>query len=113
MLPKVNRLKKERDFQSLFRKGKGFKEGFLILKKRKNSLNYSRFGFIVGMKVSKKANLRNKIKRRLRYLVHKRLPEIKRGIDVILIAQPGLENKNFTEIETTINRIFGKAKITK
>jgi len=113
MLPKVNRLKKEKDFQSVFKKGKGFREDFLILKKGGNSLERSRFGFIVGLKISKKAILRNKIKRRLRYLVHERLSKIKKGLDVILIAQPGLENKDFTETKTAIDRIFDKAKITK
>ena len=113
MLPKVNRLKKEKDFQSVFKKGEGVKEDFLILKKGKNSLECSRFGFVVGINISKKATLRNKIKRRLRYLVHKRLPKIKKGLDVILIAQPGLEDKDFIEIEKAIDRIFDKTKIIK
>lgn len=111
MLAKKNRLKKRKDFESVFRKGKGFKENFLVLKKSRNNLDFSRFGFIVGGKVSKKATVRNKIKRRLRELVQTKLPKIKKGFDFILIAKEGLANKDFKEMEETIDKLFNKAKI--
>jgi len=111
MLAKINRLKKRKDFELIFKKGKKFKEDFLVLKIIKNNLNQSRFGFIVGKKISKKATLRNKIKRRLRGLVRIKLGKIKKGFDVILIAKEGLENKDFWEIEEIINKLFNKAKI--
>ena len=111
MLPKINRLKKKKDLEKVFKKGKGVKEGLLILKTVKNNLNNSRFGFVVSRKVSKKASLRNKVKRRLRDLVKERLKKIKRGKDNLLIALPGLERKSFKEIEETINKLFKKAKI--
>ncbi|MBZ9578256.1 ribonuclease P protein component [Patescibacteria group bacterium] len=111
MLVKINRLKKKKDFELIFKKGKGFKEDFLVLKMIRNNLKQNRFGFIVGGKISKKASLRNKIKRRLRELVRIKLKKIKKGFDVILIAQPGLENKDFWDIEEVISKLFSKAKI--
>lgn len=111
MLAKINRLKKRKDFKLVFKKGKGFKEDFLVLKRIKNNLKRTRFGFIVGRKISKKATTRNKIKRRLRGLVRIRLGKVKTGFDVVLIAQPGLENKDFWEIEEIISKLFNKAKI--
>ncbi len=111
MLAKINRLKKRKDFDLVFKKGKGFKEDFLVLKMIKNNLNQTRFGFIVGGKISKKATLRNRIKRRLRELIRIRLKRIKKGFDLILIAQTGLESKDFWEIEEIINKLFSKAKI--
>lgn len=113
MLPKTNRLTKKKDLERVFRKGEGVKEGLLILKTVKNNLDNSRFGFVVSRKVSKKANLRNKIKRRLRDLVKGKLKKIKEGRDALLIALPGLERKGFKEIEETINKLFKKAKIMK
>jgi ribonuclease P protein component len=111
VLPKQNRLKKKKDFERVLKEGKGFKEDFLFLKILKNNLEFSRFGFIVSQKVSKKATVRNKIKRRLREIVRLRLKRIKRGIDGVLIALWGLENKSFKEMEETINKIFKRAKI--
>ncbi|KPJ54678.1 hypothetical protein AMJ47_03885 [Parcubacteria bacterium DG_72] len=111
MLSNTNRLKKEKDFDQVFKKGKGFKEDFLFLKLAKNNLKATRFGFVVSQKVSKKAFLRNKIKRRLRELAKKKLAKIKKGFDVILIVNRGLKDKDFNETERMINKLFKKAKL--
>lgn len=113
MLPKQNRLKKKKDFERVFKEGQGFKEDFLFLKVVKNNLKISRLGFVVSKNFSKKATLRNKIKRRLRELVRINLSKIKKGIDGALVAQPGLETKDFWEIEEVINKLFTKAGILK
>lgn len=113
MLPKPNRLKKKKDFEKIFRKGKGFKEGFLFLKALTNNLKFSRFGIVVGKEVSRKATLRNKIKRQIREIVRAKLAKLKTGIDVILIALSGIETKDFLEIEKTIDKLFKKAKLLK
>ena len=113
MLSKENRLKKKKDFERVFKLGKGCQEGFLFLKATKNNLEASRFGFIVSQKISKKAVVRNKVKRRLRAIIRKNLPRIKKGLDIVLITRPGVENENFKSIEKNIDRIFTKAKILK
>ena len=109
MLPPINRLRKEKDFEKLFKKGKSFRNNFLILKIAQNNLKESRFGFIISKKVSKKAILRNKIKRRLRDIIRQNIKDIKKGIDVVLIILPGLEKKNFLEIKEILNTLFKKA----
>ena len=111
MLPPKNRLKKKTDFKRIFKEGKGFKEDFLILKTKNNNLNYSRFGFIVGKNFSKKATLRNEIKRKLRELIRIRMPEIKKGMDTVLIVTPGLGNKDFWEIREILNKLLKKARL--
>lgn len=111
MLPKENRLKKEREFKEVFREGSGVKDGFLFLKFKKNKLDKTKFGFIVSRKVSKKAVVRNKVKRRLREMVRKRLPRIVPGIEGVLMTRPGIEEKNFAEVEESLDRLFRKAKI--
>ncbi len=113
MLRKINRLKKTKDIERVFKKGKGLKEDFLILKTLKNDLNKTRFSFIVSQKVSKKATVRNKIKRRLRDLVKRKLNIIRKHTDNLLIAIPGLEIKNFKEIELTVEKLFKRAGLIK
>ena len=112
MLPKINRLKQKKDFERVSKKGRSFKEDFLVLRIVSNNLKINRFGFVVSQKISKLASQRNKIKRRLRELVKSKLPKLKKGIDGILIACPGLETKDFWEMEESINKLFKKAKIT-
>lgn len=111
MLPKKNRLKKKKDFEKVLKKGKGFKEDFLILKVKKNRLKELRFGFIVSQKVSKKAVVRNKIKRRFREVVKERIKRINKKVDIILIALPGAKAKDFQETKITIEKLFKKAGI--
>ena len=111
MLPRVNRLKKKKDFERVFKRGKGFKEDFLFLKIISNNLKASRFGFVVGKKISKKAILRNKIKRILREQVRTKLPKIKTGFDGVLVVVNSLPAKDFKEIAEVVNKLFKKAKL--
>jgi len=111
MLTKTNRLRKEKDFEKLFKKGKSFKNGFLILKIVENDSKESRFGFIVSQKVSKTATLRNKVKRRLRDIIQQNVANIKKGTDVALIALPGLEKKSFLETKESLNVLLKKANL--
>ncbi len=111
MLPKRSCLKKKKDFDNLFKKSRRFKEDFLLLQVVNNNLKISRFGFIVSKKVFKKAVLRNQTKRRLREIVRFKMPQIKKGIDVVLIIIPGFKIKGFWEMEEIIDKIFIKAKI--
>ena len=65
MLPKINRIKKKKDFEIIFKKGASFRNNLFTLRFLKNSLGINRFGFVVSQKVSKKAVVRNKVRRRL------------------------------------------------
>lgn len=109
MLPRINRLKKKKEIERTFQRGRGFKEDPLFLKVSKNNLTISRFVFIVGRKAAKKAVTRNKIKRRLRELAKKRLPEIRPGFDVAMVVLPGAENKDFSQLQTVVNKLLKKA----
>lgn len=60
---KKNRLKKKRDFENIFKKGKSVNGSFLFIKYKKNQLGWPRFGFVVSAKVAAKAIERNKIRR--------------------------------------------------
>lgn len=114
MLPKKNRLKKKKDFEQLYRRGKGFKQDFLFLKVNQNNLKDSRIGIVVGLKATKKAVERNLIKRRLREGVRKRLPEIKPGLDIMIVGLTGVSEKiSFQDIKQTLDKLLVKSKIVK
>jgi len=113
MLPKENRLKKKKDFESVFKNGHGCKEGCLYLKIAKNNLEPSRFAFVIGTKFSKSAVKRNKIKRWLRELVRVNLQVIERGLDCVVVVLPGFKAENFQEAEDLVGKLFKKAGIIK
>ncbi|OGZ63022.1 MAG: ribonuclease P protein component [Candidatus Staskawiczbacteria bacterium RIFCSPLOWO2_01_FULL_37_25b] len=111
MLSEIQKINKKKDFDEIFKKGKIFKGGFLILKIIKNNSGKSRFAFIVSQKVSKKAVIRNKIRRRLAQIIRLNLQNIKVGADIVLIALPGIEKENFLNIQKILNNLLAKAKI--
>ncbi len=111
MLSTKNRLRRKKDIEKVLKEGNGFYKDFLVLKARKNKERESRFGFIVSQKVSKKAVIRNRIKRRFREVVKGMIKKTNKNTDIILIALPGTETKNFEEIKLTIEKLFKKANI--
>lgn len=113
MLPKANRLKKKKDFERVFKEGKGFREDFLFFKIAKNNSGINRFAFIVGKKLSRKATVRNKMRRCLSALVRQKLKNLKSGHDAIFLVFPGAEKREFLEIGKTIDNLFAKAKLLK
>lgn len=112
MLPKINRLTKKKDFDSIFKKGKSLKIDFLVFKILKNDLKESRFGFVVSKTISKKAVIRNKVKRRLREAVFKGLKNQVTGAskssDVVIITLPGIEKREFLQIQEVITKFLSK-----
>jgi ribonuclease P protein component len=113
MLPKNNRLKKEKDFERVLKSGKSTREGNLLLREADNNEGRMRFGISISKKVSSKASSRNKIKRQISSLLKSVPGRTENGKDVLLIALPGLEKKDFLAIKENLEKIFIKAKIAK
>ncbi|MBI2038522.1 MAG: ribonuclease P protein component [Candidatus Nealsonbacteria bacterium] len=111
MLPKKYRLKKSKDISGVLKFGRINREGFLILKIRENNLNIPRFAFLISLKISKKATVRNRLKRKLSEFVRINLPVIKKNVDAVLIVASDFSKIDKKEAEELINRIFIKAKI--
>ena len=111
MLPKLNRLTKKKDFDGVFKNGKSIKSDFLLCKAVKNNLEKSRFGFVVSKKISLKATVRNKIKRRLRKAVAGIMQQVKNPVDMVIVTLPGIEKKEYLEIEKVIKDSFKKLNV--
>ncbi|MAG45007.1 ribonuclease P protein component [bacterium] len=108
MFAKKHRLTKQKDFEKVFKTGRLIFGRFLFLKILKNSLKYSRFAFIVSNKISKKAIIRNKIKRRMRAIVKKHFNEIKLEYDIIIIAKSGIETLGYEDLDNAIYSLIRK-----
>lgn len=109
MLPKKHRLLAEKDFSRLFKTGRVFSGRDLGLKAGKNGLGVTRVGFAVGVKTAKRAVDRNRLKRRLREIVRKRLPDIVPGHDLIFLARIGAVKLSFLELEEAVSALLSRA----
>lgn len=109
MSNKTNKISKKKDFDNIFKKGKSAKGVFLILRFIKNDLETNRFAFIVSKKVSLKAVIRNKIRRRLSESIKEFKKISGKGIDAVFVALPKIKDKSFLEIKEEINILLSKA----
>ncbi|NQV88892.1 MAG: ribonuclease P protein component [Parcubacteria group bacterium] len=111
MLPQKHRLKLDKDIKTLYAKGRSVFGMYVGVKLMKNNLEVSRFAVAAGLKVSKKAVDRNRIKRQVRAIVHEHLSEIATGYDVLLIVRKEALEKKTAELEVELMKTFRKAKL--
>jgi len=111
MLPKIKRIKKEKDFEAISKNSKSFRSNLFIFKIMKNNLGINRFGFVVSKKISLKATIRNKIRRRLTETIKAKVLDMVTGIDLLIIALPGIEKKEFLETKEAVSNALIKSGI--
>ncbi|OIP23169.1 ribonuclease P protein component [bacterium CG_4_10_14_0_2_um_filter_33_32] len=111
MLSQENRLKKEKDFQRVYKGGK-INSPFFSLRYQHSKLKKIRVGVVVGRKVSAKSVERNQLKRRIRELVREILPDIKNNLDIVLTANPSSKALNFQDMRQEIANLFKRAGLT-
>ncbi len=109
LLPKQNRLNIRCGFVALKKTGRMINSNSFGLLYSKGDGVHSRFNFIVSTKISKKAVERNLIKRRLREIVRKILPEFeKRHIQGVFLVKKPAQNKTYEELKIEVDNIINK-----
>ncbi|MBD2138953.1 ribonuclease P protein component [Anabaena sp. FACHB-1237] len=101
-LPKAYRLKSRQDFQAVFREGIRRHSSHFTMRALKpvisqnpsldtvlaTALTPTKFGISISTKVSKRAVIRNKIKRQITAALHRLLPKIAPGWRIVLVVKP-------------------------
>jgi len=111
MLPKKYRLIENKDFKRVAKDGRGIYAKEIGIKYLKNNKNYSCFGIVVSLKVSKKAVVRNKIKRRIRAIIFGQLKTIKPGYDIIILTKPEIKELDYWSLKKKIESLLGRARL--
>ena len=113
MLPSENRLRLQKDFKYIFKKGRTVNSSALLIKTVKKQAPKNRFGIIISNKISKKAVERNKIRRRIKSWINKNQTKIKKGFDIIIITKKSIVDYSYLETEQDLLKIFKKAGLIK
>ncbi|MFH1142766.1 MAG: ribonuclease P protein component [Candidatus Uhrbacteria bacterium] len=112
MLPQENRLKQDKDFRALFsNKTKGTYGTYVGAKWKKNSLNVVRAAVVVGTKVSKKAVIRNHLRRQIREILRLNLAKLKPGHDLVLIVKKEAMVQEHKTLEKDVLFLLKKAQL--
>lgn len=118
MLPKAERLQKNKDFEFVFKLKNSVATPTIILYVELNDNSEDvvlpKVGFVVGKKVHRHSTERNKVKRRMREayrMLRKSDPELIQNFKtLIFIARPLVFGKNYDEIDKSIKDNLFKAQ---
>ncbi len=110
MLPKIYRVRKNREFREIYQDSRSLAAKNIVLFYRQRKDNQLKIGFSVSKK-NGKAHERNLIKRRLRALAQDNLPHIKAGYDLIFLARMPIKKASFQEIGRDMNYLLKKSGV--
>jgi len=93
MLPFKNRLTRKKDHEKVQKFGSFVSAKNVAIKFMENGTRDTRVGIIVGLKYSKKAIERNQVKKEIRSIIQPELKNIKKGLDIVIMARKREEEK--------------------
>lgn len=108
---KLETLKKNYEFQFVFRKGNRFGAKYFTLIVAPCRKKFSKFGFVISKKIGK-AFLRNKRRRQFKEIVRSLLDNIKVN-QYVFVARENIEFVDFEELKKDIFTVFQKNKFFK
>ncbi len=109
VLPKAERLRREKDLQTVLRTGRRVRHPLLNLYFLQRTEERRLAGFVVGRRVSNKAALRNKVRRRLREAYRLRRRQVKSNVWLIFVAQPPAGKADFHQIAAAVEQSLRQA----
>ena len=111
MLSSPHRLAKDREIKRVLVRGKSFFSPLFRVRLLSNGLERSRFAIVISSKVSKRATVRNLIRRRLTEIIRLNLATIKPGYDVMVTVSNRALPADYQQLETQLLADFKKAKV--
>ncbi len=99
MLNKQNKIQKKKEVENVFKNGKSSFDKILGVKVLKTENKITRFVIVVSTKISKKAVVRNRLKRQLSEVARLNLIKLKPGTEFFIIAMPEIAQLNYHDIE--------------
>lgn len=94
-------LKKNKDFQLTYKKGKSYANRYLVMYVRENGTSGNRLGLSVSKKVGNSV-VRHRVTRLLRESYRLQEEHFRRGYDIIIIARASAKDKSYQEIESAV-----------
>lgn len=105
---KEERIRKNIEFRTVYRKGKSFSNQLLVLYIYKNHKDLNRVGISVSKKVGKSV-VRSRVKRLISETYRINKDDLKKGYDLVFIARTASNDKSFKEIDKALKNLLKKA----
>ncbi|MBE9128492.1 MULTISPECIES: ribonuclease P protein component [unclassified Coleofasciculus] len=127
MLPQLNRLKHWRDFQAVYQKGIRRSGRHLTLRGLRQPVSTghgsnrskwneeeqppTRIGISISQKVSKKAVVRNRIKRQIRAALRQLLPGLSPGWRLVVVVRPTALECDYAQILRELEQLMVEIEV--
>lgn len=105
-------LKKNRDFQTVYNKGKSLANSYLVMYVAENGLGKNRLGISVSKKVGNSI-VRHRLTRLVRESYRLSEEHFRCGIDIVVIARKSAKGKDYHDIESALIHLGKLHKIYK
>lgn len=109
-MKKKYRIKKNEEFQKIFKRGKSVANRQFIVYRLENGCGHFRIGLSVSKKIGN-AVVRNRIKRYIRQAFHELAKDISQSHDLIIIARKPAKDMNYHEVKKSLIHVLKIAKI--
>lgn len=110
MLKKQNRLTKRKEFAYIYKHGVKTNSKNLSVVAVKSKKCEPRIGLSVNNKIGK-AVTRNKVKRRLREILRKQIPNLKHFQNFVVVAHPTILECDFHKMENEVLAVLKKGNL--
>jgi ribonuclease P protein component len=125
-LPKQHRLRRRQDFAVVYRHGLSRSSSHLTLRARQRSVitrsdpksdglksesDTVQIGISISQKVSKRAVVRNRIKRRIRAAFRCILPTLKPGWQIVVVVKPSAVECDYHQFLQELKQLLDKAEV--
>jgi ribonuclease P protein component len=94
-------LKKNRDFQQVYKKGTSFANRYLVMYVMDNGMEKNRVGISVSKKVGNSV-VRHRVKRLIKEAYRLQEEKFRRGMDVVIIARVSAKDISYEKTESAL-----------
>lgn len=94
-------LKKNRDFQIVYKRGKSYANRYLVMYKKPNGLNKNRIGISVSKKVGNSV-VRHRLTRLIRESYRLQESKMQCGYDIVVIVRASANGKSYGEMDSAL-----------
>ncbi|NOZ05582.1 MAG: ribonuclease P protein component [Chloroflexi bacterium] len=102
------RLRRSADIQRVLREGKSWANRCLVLYAARRTGGHNRHAFVTGKRLGN-AVTRNRLKRRMRAIVAKRLDDMEDGWDMVFIVRRGAVKEDFSQNVAAVDQLLRRA----
>ena len=94
-------LKKNRDFQNVYKRGKSYANKYLIMYILENNSCTNRLGISVSKKVGNSV-VRHRLTRLIREIYRLQESRFQRGLDIVVVCRASANGKSYLDLESAL-----------